>query len=152
MHRSQPLAMLLPVIFAMAGCGSILGLGDEHELEAAEARWAREGPPSYSFVFQRGCFCGGETTGAVRIVVENRVVVSRVYVETGQAVPAQWENLFPAMEGVFQIVHDALRRGADQIDAEYDDRLGYPTIVAIDYVKNAIDDELELRVRELDER
>jgi hypothetical protein len=147
--RSWLVVVLLAIV--SSGCNSIFGVDDD-DIERAERRWAREGPLDYSYVLQRNCFCGGEVTGAVRITVENRVVISRRYVETGEPVPQQWESLFPAIEGVFQIVRDAMRNDADEIDARYDGDLGHPIHIFIDYIQEAADDELGLELSTVQKR
>ena len=146
------LLLLSCVAFTGISCGDVFGIGEEDDLEEAQRRWARQGPPSYTYVFARSCFCGSETTRPVRVTVVNRVVVARQYVDNGNPVPDQWTSYFPAMEGVFQIVYDAIHRDADEVSATYDGRLGYPLVVEIDYVRNAIDDELNLSVTEVRER
>jgi hypothetical protein len=154
-RKLRNLGSLILVSFAAlsgTACDDVFGIDDESDLERAQQRWADEGPASYTFVFGRSCFCGWETTRPARITVVNRVVVSRHYVDTGDPVPQQWERYYPAMEGVFQIVHDAINRDADEVNARYDSRLGYPIDVEIDYVHNAIDDELSLSVTEVRER
>src|SRR5688572_29894540 len=145
--RVRPSVALLPLL--LAGCG-ILGSEDETRdmLERNERVWAQNAPSRYRFVLQRLCFCGTEVVEPVLVTVENGAVVSRTYVASGRPVGAQWTSLFPAMEGVFDIVREALDRNADQLDVSYDGRLGYPLSASIDYVRNAIDDELELRVRD----
>jgi hypothetical protein len=144
-RRAALLAILL------SGCG-ILGLEDERDreidrLERNLLRWSERAPERYSFQLQRLCYCVPETTRSVRIEVEDGVVVSRSYEADGTAVPQEWEELFPAMEGVFAIVREALGREGSVVEVTYDVVLGFPRVAAIDYIVNAIDDELELRVQ-----
>jgi len=137
---------LLPLL--LGGCG-VLGLGEDETrelLERNERVWSANAPSRYRFVLQRLCFCPQEFTQPVLVTVENGAVVSRTYVLSGQPLAAQSISLFPAMEGVFAILHEAIERKADRMNASYDGRLGYPTSASIDYVRNAIDDELEFRV------
>jgi hypothetical protein len=121
----------------------------EMELERLELNarlWSSTQPAHYAYFLERLCFCGTEVTRRVRIEVVNGAVVSRTYAETGQPVTAQWQALFPAMEGVFQILREALEREAADFDADYDPNRGYPRTVAIDYIENAVDEELSLRL------
>ena len=150
-HSAFLLRLSVALLPLLSGCG-ILGIGEDDTratLERNERRWSENAPPRYRFVMQRLCFCGQEVIEPVLITVENGAVVSRTYVGSGQPVGAQWTSLFPAMEGVFRVLHEAIERNADQLNASYDGRLGHPITVSIDYVRNAIDDELELRVRDL---
>jgi hypothetical protein len=137
---------LLPLL--LGGCG-ILGLGENETrelLERNERIWSENAPARYRFVMQRLCFCGQELTLPVLVTVENGVVVSRTYVTSGHPVGAEWASIYPRIEGVFAILHQAIERNADRMDVSYDGRMGYPLSASIDYVRNAIDDELELRV------
>jgi hypothetical protein len=93
------------------------------------------------------CFCPLEVVSPVEITVQGGVVVSRTYVQSGQPVTGQYTTLFPAMEGVFEVIEDALDRGVDRIEVTYDGRYGYPTDATFDYILNAVDDELAFRVR-----
>jgi hypothetical protein len=147
MHHRAIAALPLLVV----GCG-ILGLDDRQArerlgLERASKLWAESAPPSYRFVLKRSCYCGMDVTAAVRVVVDDGAVVSRTYVESGEPVPPQWHPLFPTMEGVFAVLREAMEQDAASIVAAYDARLGFPIDVAIDYLAEAIDDELSLSVR-----
>ncbi len=101
---------------------------------------------------ERLCFCPREITGPVIIQVKAGLVESRRYADTGAPVDARWIAEFPAIDGVFAIVDAAIARRAEMIDAVYDPMRGFPTRVDIDYIKNAIDDELGVRVRDFKPR
>ena len=45
------------------------------------------------------------------------------------------------INGLFEVIQDAIDDEADQITVSYDSELGYPTNIEIDYNVNAIDDE-----------
>ena len=133
----------------LAGC-SILGLdglGEERDaLRDARVRWGRADLDAYAFTLQRGCFCPMELIGPVRIVVRGDSVVSRTYSTDGTPVPAQWAPYFGTMEDVFEVIDDALERSADDLHVSYHRTLGYLVEADIDYIENAVDDELSLAV------
>lgn len=133
----------------LAGC-SILGLdglGEERDaLRDARVRWGRADLDAYAFTLQRGCFCPMELIGPVRIVVRGDSVLSRTYTADGTPVPAQWAPYFGTMEEVFELIDEAIDRSADDLRVSYHRTLGYPVKADIDYVKNAVDDELSLTV------
>jgi hypothetical protein len=134
----------------LGGCDA-LGIddhdGERERLERSERQWSQNAPARYHFVLERLCFCPQEIVSAVEIGVEGGAVVSRRYVSSGEPVPAQWATLFPTMEGVFDVIAEALDRSAERIDVSYDSRYGFPVRASIDYIVNAIDDELDVRVR-----
>jgi hypothetical protein len=109
----------------------------------AKALWDRENPANYAVTVQRLCFC--VTVEPVRIVVQNRVVISRTVVATQLPLPANLNDLYPDIPGLFATIKDAYAR-ADAVTVSFDPRYGFPSDATIDYVKSAIDDELTLKV------
>jgi len=133
----------------MAACG---GLGPQDaqraELDANRARWSSLGPDSYVYAMQRLCYCAVESIGPVRITVEADTVTERVYVETGQPVPEVARTAFPTVDGLFEILERAMEDGAYEIRVTYDPDLGVPIDFWIDFLENAVDEELGVQVTE----
>jgi hypothetical protein len=79
----------------------------------------------------------------------------------GDAVAAAWETdtgfelspadlaRVPTVDDLFGVVFDAIDGGADELKTEYERQFGYPVLIDIDYIRNAIDDELVIRTRGL---
>lgn len=129
-----------------AGCGSITGNDEEDSaLRRAEQRWSRAGVQDYQVVVQNLCFCG--YTRPVRITVRFGAVVSRVDAETGEPVPTYGENVRD-IAGLFDLIRDAIAQDAHELDVTYDATYGFPTLITIDYIRNAVDDELTVRTSE----
>jgi hypothetical protein len=138
------------VALTVAGCQDVVGPSEEIVLARAQLRWEREGPASYDYVLRWGCGeCVPEVARAVRIVVVNRTVISRRYVATGVIVPAQLESSFPAIEGLFQRLREALSHDPAVFDARYHARLGHPLHASVDYSKTRVDDEMSITVTDL---
>ena len=114
----------------LAACGSS-STGPADSLAAARARWVRNAPASYSFTIRRSCECLAETAGPVTVVVRNGAVESRQYVSSGSSVAAQYAQIFPAVEGLFAIIDDAIKNGTKPLTTQYDPTLGYPTRIAL---------------------
>jgi hypothetical protein len=133
---------LLPLVFAChSSTDPIPG-----DLASARARWTAASVTDYEVTVHRSCFCPTEMDTPVIVTVRGGVVVGRRYATTNAAVSAQFAQYFPAVDGLFGVVDDALARHADTLDAHYDAQLGFPTLVSIDYVKDAVDDELSVDV------
>lgn len=113
------------------GACSSSSTGPADSLAAARARWARNAPTAYSYTIQRSCECVAETSGPVRVVVRNGIVESRQYVSSGASVAAQYAPIFPAVEGLFSIIDDAIKNGTKPLTTRYDPTLGYPTRIAL---------------------
>lgn len=107
----------------------------------ARARWERAGIVDYVFDYQRWCFCGPDQTRRLRITVEGGEVVSAAYVDTNDPVADPLDGL-PAIDDLFDVIRDAIRRDAYTLSAAYDEELGYPTGVSIDYRENVADEEM----------
>ena len=129
------------------GCTDVLG-PEQEALAAARARWALTNADSYVFEFQRSCFCAPETVRPVRIEVLDGVVSAAVYVDTEEPMSPPLTSV-PTIDHLFDEIREAMDRTAFSIIAEYDADLGYPTSVSIDYIQNAIDDEMAFIVSSL---
>jgi hypothetical protein len=121
---------LAGLVLAVAACRAS-SVEPAEGLATARARWARNAPASYSYTIQRSCECLTEAAGPVTVVVRNGVVESRTYVATGAAVAAQYASIFPAVEGLFAMIDDAIRSGTTPLTTRYDPTLGYPTRIAL---------------------
>jgi len=131
-------------IAAASACDAA-GPDDLDELQEARALWVSLGITDYAYVLQRGCFCTLESIGPVRITVRAGVVESLVYVASGGPV-IQGGELWPTVDGLFDVVERAIDGEADKVTAVFDASRGYPLTVDIDYIEQAIDDELTLTV------
>lgn len=136
------LAMLLPAtLFLVAACASPYR-AIEVELKENEQRWATQGIADYQYRLQIQCFCPQEVTQPVVIHVRNMTTISVVNAMTGEPVPGEYFTRADNIDKLFDVVQDAISRKADQILVSYDSSLGYPARIHIDFVKQAVDDEI----------
>jgi len=140
-------AMLRAALLFSASCGLITGTDEEHEddLRDAERRWSQAAIQDYQIVVQQLCFCG--YTRPVRVTVRSGNIVSRVDADTGEPVPPQGEHVRD-VRGLFDLIRDAIKRDAYSLAVTYDGTFGFPTQINIDYIGNAIDDELVVKTSE----
>lgn len=138
--------LMLAAALPLAAC-SESGFGPEmRELEQNRTKWEASAPASYVYAVERLCFCG--YFGAARVTVENGVAVSAVWVDPqGQSVEPTTE-LFPGVDGLFDILEDAFARNAHSVEVTYDPATGVPTEFQIDYIELAVDEELGMRITE----
>lgn len=123
-------SLFLAISVGVAACGSDTLTGPEG-LSLARTRWSERGPSSYTVTIARSCECPVETMGPVDVTVKNGAVIARKYTQTGQDVAQQWAFVFPAVEGLFQIVDDAFKANTRPFEAKFDASLGYPTRIVI---------------------
>ncbi len=142
-HAGRCLVIALLAVTPL-GCSDGTGL-EQDPLEAARARWAETNAADYIFEFRRSCFCPPDFVRSVRIEVLDGVVSSAVYVDTEEAIPLPLTSV-PTIDDLFDEIGDALEGAAFSVIADYDADMGYPTSVSIDFIENAIDDEMAFTV------
>jgi hypothetical protein len=137
---------MVVLALAAAACGN--PLSPTEDLEDARRTWSRQGLTSYRFNVSQLCFCGPDVRGVFHVVVERGSVTSVTDAETGA--PRTPHPAVPlTVEALFDKVEEAIERDADEIDVRYDPMLGYPQEIAIDFIENAIDDEVTYVVSDL---
>ena len=145
------------IVFAATGlllsaCASITDPdrldGAAQDLAVNLRRWRDHGYVDYDYVVSNQCFCvlGGVP---VRVVVRGNQVVSALYASTGQPLAANVAGWYGTIEGLFAMIDRAIAARAASIRASYDQALGYPADVFVDYVTNAADEEAGFRVTSL---
>ncbi len=106
----------------------------EQILQANMARWSESGPDSYDLTLERDCICSGGTGGVqVRVEVRNEVVTGRFFVTDDSPVPSDQTAAYPDVPGLFALIRDAIDRKVLFLNADFNEALGYPTVIQIDY-------------------
>ena len=134
-------------VFALAlvtlACSELYG-PQKNELSAALELWVGSGTDDYSYEFQRSCFCSPDYTSLIRIEVFDGIVSSAIYVGSGD--PVTDPTIALTIAELFDEIQAAIDNEAFSIVATYDPVLGHPVNVAIDHIKNAVDDEMAFSV------
>ena len=132
---------IVVALFILVACGDGLPVSTRLvlNLHAAHARWESRGTDSYEITVRRVCFCG--FVEPVRVKVVDGTIVSRTVVSTGDPVPTLEASQYPDIPGLFAIVEEAATQ-ADKLHTEFDATYGFPTIISIDWIENAVDDEV----------
>ena len=129
---------LLPVV---ASCG-ISGPNPGSELDKQRGDWVALATNSYSFVYRRSCFCPPPDNQSVRIVVFEDQVVSVTATSTGEEIDGTDLESWPTINALFDYVERAIDEGADELTVEYHAEWFYPTLISIDWLRDAVDDEI----------
>ena len=132
----------------MAGCG-ILDAGDGDafdDLRRARDAWSRAGTVDYDLAMRRLCFCW--TPIDVTVVVRDGERVAVLYAPDGAPAPVPQEivEYYPTIDGLFDIVEEALTTDADEVRVTYHPDLGYPVDLWIDQSRSIADEELGFEV------
>lgn len=136
-RRTLAAAALLTATGCIVFVGPRDADGELRDLVAAKARWNTSGVSDYDMVVRALCFCvyGGQE---VRVTVRAGRVTTATLVQGGQSLPT--ENYY-SVEGLFDLIENAVERNAKEIDATYDSARGYPRLFQIDYSEMIADEE-----------
>ena len=135
-------------LIALAGCDT---LSPEERFQQARNRWLANRPDGYAIVVARSCECTQEGAGPVLVEVLHQTVTSREYMLNGATVSPSLADVFPSVDGLFEMIQSALERRVAILRVEYHPTLGYPTSIFIDEVSSMVDDEVTTTVKNLTE-
>lgn len=110
--------------------------------KSPEEKWAAAGLTNYTYEVQVGCFCGISAWTPSLVTVTDGSVSSAVRIGDSEDVPANLLSQLPTVDDLFDRIHSAEQQDAHSIDVSYHSTMGYPTSIAIDYIENAVDDEI----------
>lgn len=150
-RRSVLIATLLGLTLTMAACAEPAvdagaGTSPAAPLDRNRELWAASAPSDYRYTVERQCFCGQEFTGPFTVTVEDGAIVTVTRRGKEIAVDDEWLLEIPVgIEGLFGHIEKA-QAEADEVHVTYDEQLGYPRSIAIDWYANAIDDEMTIVV------
>lgn len=134
MRRGLP-ALLLFALSCSEGTGPSL----LNQLVAARMRWEQGEPQAYRYIVRLSCFCGDVRPVEVHVV--NGTVVAVRDPATNESLPLTDHRARP-VEGLFDVIQDAIGSDAHMLKTTYDPVLGFPTAIEIDYAERMADDEM----------
>lgn len=135
---------ILAAAFMAAGCGLLTGPSDRDLLAAARAKWEGQSlRQSYSFDISRSCFCGypGALPRTRVYVFDGRVTLAH-HPYSDDPITAEAVATIPTVDGLFDLIAEAIEEGADEVRVRYDPDTGAPLEIRIDRIRQAVDDEL----------
>ncbi len=152
-HSSPLLLIMAMASVVIAGCLGPDGESRYGDLPArtanAERRWAQSSIENYQFRYSRSCYCPMVVNALVTVTGDSIVSVTDSL--SGQPVDPIPPTVYRIVPGWFAFVREAMDRRAAVIEVEYDQALGYPRRIYIDYVQEMVDDELGIRIWDLTE-
>lgn len=129
-------------LFALAGCDTLTGTQSDHAL------WNALEIKNYDFVYQVSCFCGNLGPNPARLSVRGGAVV-KVQTEDGSVfsgmVPPP--SSYPTIDSLFVILENAEKKFPNRLTVRFDPTYHYPTMISIDPIKNAVDDEIAYTIK-----
>ena len=132
-------------LLLFASCDKV----SKKDIKVEKAKWEALNATKYEFEYNASCFCGGLEHFPAKLIVENNVITEVLDISTGQ--PKVYPNgtlvsdslpeLSKTIDDLFELIEEA-RGDADDMTVTFDNDNGFPTEVDIDYLRNAIDDEI----------
>lgn len=144
--------ILLTLSLLLAACS--FGAASGSEFDQNKATWDNANISHYRYTLSVSCFCAFMDEMPVTIEVENDQVVSITSVK-GTSIDSSNTLVYPAVEpyttidAMFEQLKTA-QAEAEEITVVYDPTYGYPSSIAIDYIKQAADDELYLTIEKFE--
>lgn len=145
--------LLLVLALVLSACSAVANADEpKSEVEVAREKWQAANISHYRFELFLSCFCVFNENMPLVIEVNNEEVVSMEYQNGNEIDPqllelfnryATIDKLFDGLESGFDFAGDD-QGAADKVTVEYDATNGFPTKIDIDFVDEAIDDELYL--------
>jgi hypothetical protein len=118
-------------------------------LDAARAKWRTAKLGSYEYGYHKFCECHRDSPPETVVSVRDGKVVNVRHRPVGSTteVPAAEKNFeyYWTVDGLFELIAAAQMRHVE-VRAQYDSTVGYPTEIYIDYDRNLIGDELDLKL------
>ncbi len=108
--------------------------------------WNRQNISSYKYTLSKSCFCTPEARGPVVILVRNGKTISITSVATGKPANPEFFQNYNTIPKLFDVIQDAIDRKASSLNVQYNQKLGYPTQINIDYNSQIADEELYLTI------
>lgn len=119
--------------------------------ERAEALWLETRPVEYEARQSRICECLPAATGPVRLQVtrsagseaptDTETLMGGTYTQSGEPVPAQFLQHFLTAQELFDLVREGVEERAFSVEATFDQELGYPRSVSVDWDEQIADEE-----------
>lgn len=140
---------VLAVLLVTSPFGGCSDQGPQDQLlqhvERARARWNAARLDRYTYDLYRICECTPEMAGPVSVLVEGVGPVGWSY-QDGSPVPVEVRPGFPSVDGLLDLIEDAIRRSAWEVTVQYDTETGVPVQFRIDYEQLVFDEEASYRV------
>ena len=133
---------LIPIIlsFLFITCNNPPN-SDLIEWQRNKTKWEKINLSAYFFNFRASCYCIDEWVKEVTITVTADTISSVVFIDNQQPPTQIKPNQWHTVDKLFDIAKSVLDE-AYTFELEFDSKLGYPTLIAVDWLEDAVDDEV----------
>jgi len=132
------------IALALTACS----FGSQNERSRNQDKWQNANITYYQFELNVGCFCAFRSQMPVTVEVQNGKIDS-IIAPDGTVITSDDPNYetisrYATMDRLFSELESDSVKGADEVTVTYDPTYGFPSEINIDFIKNAVDDELYL--------
>lgn len=122
-------------------------------LEAKRHQWQSANIQSYTYHYQRPCACQKEDRSLFAIRVIEGAIAEVMYIQpdsnTRTPIAEAQQHWYPTIDDLFDRLVQAQTMDAARIEAAYHPLYGYPVWIYIDYNASTTDDDMDIRVNNL---
>jgi len=147
--------LLLVLTLVLGACATIANAGEpKSEVEQARDKWQAANISHYQINVDVSCFCAFHDEMPLIVEVKDGEVISLKSATGKELNPVNLQyyeryltidKLFNEIEKGFQ-TEGSDQGPADKVEVQYDETYGFPKTTNIDFVEQAIDDELYITV------
>lgn len=134
-------ALWVLLIAGLTACDTLVSSEREQELwNALEIR-------DYQFTYTVSCFCGFTGPNPAVITVRDGVATRVEYpIGSSQGSGSYPVQGYPTVDSLFARIERTKAKNPAELDVDFDETYHFPRSIDIDYMKNAIDDEISYSV------
>ena len=142
----------LLLMFLLMGTISLNVAFGNAELDSNRNRWETANVSNYEYRYQKVCLCHRDMPSDTIVTVHEGNIIGVRYDRENYLneipVPSEKYDWFRTVDDLFLLIARALEHEAT-VRVSYEQALGYPTLIYIDYEQDMIGEEVELHVLEL---
>jgi len=136
--------IIIFIVLVLTACS----FGSQTELSRNQDKWQHADITHYRFELNVGCFCAFRNQMPVTVEVQNGEIVSIAGTDgsviTTDDPSYEYIARYATIDRLFSELGSNSVRKADDLTVKYDTTYGFPSETSIDFIKDAVDDELYL--------
>jgi len=139
--KTKMISLFFILVLTLSACSG------ESTFQQNQDKWKGQNINHYRFTVAVSCFCPFANVEVTYKVLNGEVMEQTVQSSpdnpVDEALVSDFYQPYNTIEKVFDYVGSAIKE-ADETTIEYDSTYGFPTTVSVDWIKQAVDDEMYL--------
>ena len=139
--KTKKISLFFILVLTLSACSGTSAF------QQNQAKWEGQNINHYRFTIAVSCFCPFANVQVTYEVLNGEVVEQTVQFPpdnpVDEALVSDFYQPYNTIEKVFDYVGGAIK-DADETTIEYDQNYGFPATVSVDWIKQAVDDEMYL--------